>query len=527
MRRLLPLAVLAAVLALPPSAGADTLFVLKGRGWGHGVGMSQYGALGMAQNGSSYRQILGHYYTDTSVERRNNPVVGVELASGRTSLEIGSRAPFRVSDGVKTRTQEAGNTTVKKTRTGRIKVPGIKGTFKSPATFAPGDAPIRLGWTEYAGKLVVSIRSGRLRAVNRLRMEGYIRGVVPRESPASWPAAALQAQAVAARSYALYGLTNGLGSACGGAFCPDTRHQVYGGLPGHPRTDAAVAATAREVVVASGKVAQTFFHSSSGGRTADSQDIWGGTVSYLKSVRDRADLIRANPNRVWRVFRTPSQLRSELGLPRTPNDATVARDASDRVDSIRASGPGWATVVDGGDSLRWRMGLKSNRFWLGVLRLRTSKARVEWRQRITLSAFVRGVGKSSLKRRAAGGSWQTVRSPVQGTVGLRPRPRLTTRYRLGPAAFGTSLQVRVAPRLRITTVRPRALAGTMRPKRAGTSVSIQRLVKGSWMTVRETTLKGDGTWRANFSVRRGKYRAFAAPGHGLVPGTSPAIKVGA
>lgn len=522
MRRLLPLAVLAAVLALPPSAGAGTLFVLKGKGWGHGVGMSQYGALGMAQNGSSYRDILAHYYAGTSVVQRGNPRVGVELASGRTTLEIGSRAPFRVSDGVKSRTQEAGNTTVKETRTGRIKVRGIKGTFRSPATFTPGNAPIRLGSAEYAGSLVVSIRAGRLRAVNRLRMEGYIRGVVPRESPASWPAAALQAQAVAARSYALYGLTNGLGSACGGAFCPDTRHQVYGGLPGHPRTDAAVRATAREVVVASGNVAQTFFHSSSGGRTANSEDVWSHPISYLRSVRDRRDLVSANPNRRWTVLRTPGQFRSGLGLPCKPRGAVLVRDSSDRVGGIRACG----VTADGGDSLRWELDLKSNRFWLGILRLGASSRRIEWGERPALAGRVKDVAGSSLSLRRSGGSWRTVRS-VTGRLSVRIRPRVTTTYRLGPNAFATTVRVRVEPRLRITTVRGRSLAGTMRPKRAGTAISVQKSAGGSWKTVKVTTLKADGTWKATFPVDPGTYRAFAAPGNGLVAGASPAIKVGA
>ncbi|MGH3005652.1 MAG: SpoIID/LytB domain-containing protein [Gaiellaceae bacterium] len=526
MRRLLPLAVLAAVLALPPSAGADTLFVLKGRGWGHGVGMSQYGALGMAENGSSYRQILGHYYRNTSVERRGNPKVGVELASGRTSLQIGPSTAFRVSTGARNESHPTGSAIVR-IRGSRIKVTGIEGTFESPATFAPGNAPIRLGSTAYSGTLVVSIRSGRLRAVNRLRMEGYLRGVVPRESPASWPPAALQAQAVAARSYALYGLVNGLGSACGGAFCPDTRHQVYGGLPGDSRTDAAVAATAREVVVdRAGNVAQTFFHSSSGGRTANSEDIWTKPVSYLKSVPDRADLNSANPNRLWRVFRTPAQLRSQLALPRTPNDATVRRDSSDRVKSIEASGPGWVTPAPGGDSLRWRMGLKSNRFWLGVLRLTPARSRLEWRQRSTVSGLVRNVGNSTLQRRRAGGGWTTLRS-ANGPLGLRIRPRVTTWYRLGPPAFGTTVRIKVQPRLRITTVRTRSLRGTMGPKRAGTTVSVQKLVKVSWKTVANATVKADGTWRAGLHVSHGTYRAFAAPGNGLVGGASPAIKVAA
>jgi stage II sporulation protein D len=523
MRRLLPLAVLAALLGLAPSAGAGTLFVLKGRGWGHGVGMSQWGAFGMAQSGSSYKQILGHYYAGTTVERRSNPTVGVELASGRTSLEIGSREAFRVSDGTRNVTRGAGNATVTKTRRGRIKVEGIKGSFKNPTTFRAGTAPIRLGWTEYRGKLVISIRGGRLRADNRLSMEQYIRGVVPRESPAWWPAAALEAQAVAARSYALYALVNG-GGKCGGVFCPDTRDQVYGGLSGEEAsTNAAVAATAREVVAdQAGAVAQTFFHSSSGGRTANSEDIWSNRVSYLRSVRDRRDLVRENPNRRWTVLRTPRQLRSGLGLPCSPTGAALVRDPSDRVGGIRACG----VTADGGDSLRWELELKSNRFWLGILRLNASDRHIEWGQRRTLSGRAQAVRNSSLTFRRSGGSWRTWRA-VTGRFSVRIRPRSTTTYRLGPRAFGTSVRVRVQPRLRITRVRARSLAGTMRPRRAGTTVAVQELKGGAWTTVDTATVNAEGVWRARFRVDPGRYRAFAAPGHGLVAGASPVNRVGA
>ena len=525
MRRLLlPLAVLAAVLGLAPSAGAGTLFVLTGRGWGHGVGMSQWGAFGMARDGSSYQQILGHFYSDTSLAKPRSRTVGVELASGRTSLEIGSSASFRVSAAGKSAVHGAGNTTVRKTRTGGIKVVGIRGSFQSPTTFRATTAPLRLGATRYRGKLVVSIRGGRLRVVNRLGLDAYVRGVVPRESPASWPAAALEAQAVAARSYALYALVHG-GGKCGGAFCPDTRDQVYGGLSAEDsRTNAAVAATAREVVVdGAGNVAQTFFHSSSGGRTANSEDVWSTPVSYLRSVPDR-DLVRENPNRRWRVLRTPAQLRSGLALPRTPNNLTLRRDSSDRVGSLRASGPGWATIVDGGDSLRWRLELKSNRFWLGLLRLTPASSRLEWRQRSTVSGLVRNVPNVTLQRRRAGGLWKTLRSET-GRVGLRIRPSVTTWYRLGPRAFGTTARIRVQPRLRITSVRARSIRGTMGPKRTGTTVSVQKLVKGSWTTVATGTVQADGTWSASHRRSVGTYRALAAPGGGLVRGASPTIKV--
>ncbi|MGH3093846.1 MAG: SpoIID/LytB domain-containing protein [Gaiellaceae bacterium] len=439
MRRLLPLAVLAAVLGLAPSALADTLFVLKGRGWGHGVGMSQWGAFGMAQGGSNYNQILAHYYRNTSFARLGNPKVGIELASGRRSFDIRGSKGFRVSAGGRNEVHPTGTADVK-IRNGRIKVTGIKGTFQSPATFSPGTVPMHLGTKPYHGTFVVTIRGSRLRVVNRLRMEGYIRGVVPRESPAWWPAAALEAQAVAARSYAFYAHVRGAGK-CGGAFCPDTRDQVYGGLGGEEAsTNAAVAATARQVVVEGGSVAQTFFHSSSGGRTANSEDVWSSSVSYLRSVRDRSDLVRANPNRRWTVLRTPRRLRSGLGLPCKPRDARAIRDSSDRVGAIRACG----VTADGGDSLRWELDLRSNRFWLGVLRLGVSDRRIERGERTILAGLVRDVPRSSLSLRRAGGSWLRVRS-VTGRFRVRIHPRVTTTYRLGPPAFGTRVQVRVEP----------------------------------------------------------------------------------
>jgi stage II sporulation protein D len=528
-RTLLISALLAAVLGLAPSAHAGTLFVLNGRGWGHGVGMSQWGAFGMAKAGTSYGDILRHYYTGVGVVTRPSQTVRVELATGRTSLLVGSSGSFRVSAGTRSATHTAGGATVTKTSTGRIKVEGISGAFDSPATFTATSAsnPLRLGSWRYRGAFVVSLKDGRLRLVNRLDMDLYVRGVVPRESPAWWPAAALRAQAVAARSYALYSLLHGPGK-CNGAFCPDTRDQVYGGLDGEePSTNDAVVATAREVIVdKAGNVAQAFFHSSSGGRTADSADIWSGSVSYLKSVADPRDLVKENPNRFWRVLRSPTELRNQLALPRTPDDATVTRDSSDRVGSIRASGPGWATIVDGGDSLRWRMGLKSNRFWLGVLRLTTSDGRIEWGARPTLSAFVRGVAGSVLQRRVSGGTWEDM-TAVSGSQSVRVAPRRTTWYRLGPPSFGVTTSVRVEPRLRITMVRARSLSGTMRPRLAGTTVSVQKLASGAWKAMAAGTVNADGAWTVSFRVRPGSYRAVATPGHGLVPGASPVVKVGA
>ena len=86
MRRALLTALIAIPLAVPASAGAATSWVVKGGGWGHGIGMSQYGAYGMAQQGSSYRDILTHYYTGTEISRADTQTVRVLLQSNRPKV---------------------------------------------------------------------------------------------------------------------------------------------------------------------------------------------------------------------------------------------------------------------------------------------------------------------------------------------------------------------------------------------------------------------------------------------------------
>lgn len=528
MRHLPPLAVLAVLLALAPSAGAGTLFVITGRGWGHGVGMSQWGAYGLAKEGKGYKQILAHYYPGTSLGKRGGKSVRVLLADQRSSLAVGAGAAFKADDPVKAPvTFPAGTLTVKKTRTGRIKAGGR--TFRSPVTFRATTAPLRLGSIRYRGTLVVSIVGGKLRAVNRVGLESYVKGVVPNESPDSWgnegAQAALKAQAVAARSYAL-----STGGHCGGGlFCATTFDQVYGGYEAElrgPNGARATDATAGKVVLHDGAVARTFFHSSSGGRTAASADVWGGAFPYLRSVRDAADLNAANPRRHWRVLRTGPQLASQLDLARAPSDGTVTRDGSGRVASMTFSRPGWSAPVSyPDDTLRFRLAVNSTRFWLGVLGLTSAKKSVEWGRRTSLSALVRGLSKVSLKRRPAGGVWKTMRG-VEGAETVAVEPRKTNRYRLGTSFASVTVKVRVRPRLRFSAEQGQgSLTGSMRPRRAGTTIAIQRRVSGSWRTVATTTLDSAGSWTAKLTVKPGSYRAFAAPGDGLAAGASPTREV--
>src|SRR5262249_34159746 len=92
------IAVALAALALPASGAAGTVFLLDGRGWGHGVGMSRGGAGGYARHGWDYRRILAHYYSQTHIGIADPQDVRVLLLKGQSSVRVGSAAPFVVVD---------------------------------------------------------------------------------------------------------------------------------------------------------------------------------------------------------------------------------------------------------------------------------------------------------------------------------------------------------------------------------------------------------------------------------------------
>ena len=82
----------------PPSSYGEAVFLVSGRGWGHGVGMSQYGAYGQAQAGRTYAEILGHYYSGTTIGKAGRKVVRVLLAEGRQAVTISSTVPYTAVD---------------------------------------------------------------------------------------------------------------------------------------------------------------------------------------------------------------------------------------------------------------------------------------------------------------------------------------------------------------------------------------------------------------------------------------------
>jgi stage II sporulation protein D len=343
--------VLAAALVAPATAEAS--WTIEGRGFGHGVGLSQYGAYGFAQNGRGYQQSLGHYYRDTTVGKTGGDRVRVLLGSGERSIAFsGARRACgkRIRRGRRYSFGADGRGVVLRDRNGaKIKACGPRGK---------AGAGLRIGGLgAYRGSLLARNDGGSLQIINAVGAQGYVKGVVANEMPSSWPAQALRAQAVVARSY-------GLATARSGPFdhYADTRSQVYGGKASETKaTNQAVAATANEVVEYRGEPAITYYFSSSGGQTESSEFGFSGgnRIAYLQSVEDPFD--DASPLHRWTERLSDEQMESELaGLfeGRLERIEVLERGDSPRIVRARVVGSADGTAITGA-TLRARLELPS------------------------------------------------------------------------------------------------------------------------------------------------------------------------
>ncbi|MFX4263167.1 SpoIID/LytB domain-containing protein [Pelotomaculum propionicicum] len=228
------------------------------------------------------------------------------------------------------------------------------------------------GSKRYRGDMEFRLEDGKLTAVNVLNIEDYLRGVVPAEMPAYWPEEALKAQAVAARNYALQRVETSRGSSFN-VYC-DISSQVYGGYDAESSsTSKAIEETKGVVMLSGGETAAAFFHSSSGGYTENSEDVWSGKVPYIKSKPDPYD---KNDNYYnWKVSYTTKQLKDNLAAAGYKfNKITaineLARTSSGaRVKELEVKGEGAAgkplTVeISNADNVRIALDLKSSLFKL-------------------------------------------------------------------------------------------------------------------------------------------------------------------
>ncbi len=355
------------------SAAPTVRFTFTGRGWGHGVGMSQYGAEGDAAHGWSPAQILAWYYRGTTLAKAStNSTVRVLMSRGQRQLTIGIRGSgelinagtghaVAVRAGAHYLVRPSGAGLLVTTASGAA-VDHARGGLRVVPT---GAGLTLLGARAYYGELSITSHSGRLTAINTVPIESYVRGVVAMEIPSGWAPAALEAQAIAARSFALSSRQPR------DAFdlYPDSRSQDYGGLAAETRrTNAAVSATSGIVVAYRGAIAQTDFFDSSGGYTESAQNVWGGSpVAYLVGVPDPYDGDSGmDPWRNPPSF-SAAQLGTRLGLggPVT-NIAVLKRGVSPRVMFARITLASGRSVTLPGVTIEADLGLRST--WFAVVR---------------------------------------------------------------------------------------------------------------------------------------------------------------
>jgi stage II sporulation protein D len=348
----------------PTTLGDEITFY--GRGYGHGVGMSQYGAYGRAAAGQSAATILAHYYPGTTAATMANSTIRVLVLQ---SFAATSTRPLRIYG-----------------RGGSWSIDGVNATFPADAQLQMTPEPAApSGWhltiialdgsvlwhgpsatsafdirpvssgtllqlyskptddDHYRGVLrVLGTAPGTVNVVNRLSMEAYLQGVVPVEMSSSWPAEALRTQAIAARSYAALRLHPTTGSF---DIYDDTRSQVYHGQLGE-RTNgtAAVTATAGRILEYKGAIANTLYHSSDGGWTENNEDVFvsatgavtSGVVAYLRGSSDRApdgsSYDKSSPYGTWHstIYALPQIQAIFAADSRTNVGSVVALDLTDR-----------------------------------------------------------------------------------------------------------------------------------------------------------------------------------------------------
>ena len=507
------LATLFAVLATPLTAQAGSVFLVEGGGWGHGVGMSQWGAEGYAQHGWSYQRILAHYYPHTTLAIVPPRPVRVLLAEQRDRVAVGSPASFLLVDGrgrklhVPARVLRFGP----KLRLGKRKL-------AQPVRVEPGAQPVTLDGSGYRGDLVLHVRGGKLEVVNVLPLDRYLRGVVPYEMPWHWDTQAYEAQSVVARSYALATMH----PAQDFDLYADDRSQVYGGIAAErPETNVAVGATAGRVLTYGGSVITAYYFASSGGRTAAVQDVWPklGPAPYLVAVPDPFDGI--SPYHRWTALLRPQGLARRFHFPVA--DVRIEPDASGHVSRVLLLGGGRTRAV-AADAFRKALGLRSTLFSLRVLSLDPPATEAVYGQPLALRGFLRGLRGVVLQERTPAGSWRQVarvRTRSDGRFLATVRPQYSTAFRLAvDGTAGDEVDVQVARRIAVRADGS-VLAGNVLP---AAPVRIERRTPGGWKAVARVPVGPSGFFRAELN-RAGQYRVSAGGGGRYLASASAPVRV--
>ena len=278
-----------------------------------------------------------------------------------------------------------------------------------------------------------------------------------------------------------------------------------------------------------GELADTFFFSSSGGRTANVQDVWpsSGPIPYLVSVADPYDTL--SPYHDWGPLRfTPAVLGRRLGAPGRLIDVKADTAASGRVRTLTVIGTNGERTISGSVA-RAALGLRSTWFTIGMLNLTPPAASVVFGSQARLAGLARGVGKVTLESRPYGGQWNPL-APLTsrgGQVAATLSPKVSTDYRLSTGEIRSGVvRLSVAPLVRIAVSSDRlSVSGLVRPLLPNAAVQVQRLAGSTWTTVARTTIGADGTFTGDVELAPGTYRARVVAGKGFAIGLSKVLMV--
>ena len=402
------LAPLVAALTLLPAAPAmaEDPIVVTGSGWGHGIGLPQYGAKGQADAGSNHEQILQYFYTGAQFG-----YVGSQFTSYAEPLHIGvglnqTVATFQAINGALTVGFNGSVYTPLPGEVWQLQRDGFGNChlYKNWALVgsSPG-CPVEIAWPDqpnvrvyfhelnrtYArGKVIFKPNSATtFHTIVEVPMEAYLLGLA--EVPNSWPIEALKAQVIAARTFALYKAwtySTFLRSDCLCHLHGSTVDQAYrgwgptfgeGGSSGD-KWIAAVQSTAGKAMWhpqhGSSRALEAYYFSSSGGATENNEEVWGGSpYAYLRSRPDPWSANPAiNPNASWTSSFSPTQIASAFGFSHINRVVVIARNTSGSARTVEISGvvgPTPTTIHVAAGTFRSRLGMKSQYFsvdWVGV-----------------------------------------------------------------------------------------------------------------------------------------------------------------
>jgi stage II sporulation protein D len=559
--------------AAPVFAQGDTLLWIAGRGWGHGIGMSQWGAYGYAEHGWTYAAIIKHYYTGVTLGKVPNSTIRVLLAQGKTTVSVISTSSYQATDGTNKLSIPANVTAVLSWSAGKYRV--TAGTavklYTAPVTFAPGTAKLKLLNSNlngevhrYRGSLRVIHYTGGFTVVNKLPLESYLYGVVPREVGSSWPVESLKAQAVAARSYAARAVG---ASGAFDVYCT-TASQMYGGFDAEATTTtAAVNATKGIVPLYAGKPITAFFFSTSGGHTENIENVWDTSPQpYLKGVADPyepgAPLVKYH---IWPdnpIKFTPAHVLDHLGIYTIANPLgvkglfktiyVVKRGVSPRVVKAYIVGDQGVTAIRG-STLCVKLGLRD--CWAYFTSLSINPAAAD-KYAITAGDNFPLVGR--MYPAVATGTkvtlhyyrdavWQSMdMNTTRGQLALADgytanyssysfaaHPPKTTEYYVTYGKYASPhTVVYVRPAITITTASATVkagdaitFAGVVAPAMPGRTIYLQTKTGTTWTDHGSATLNGAGAYSVSWTAVAGvtAARTRIANGAGLAAGYSPAL----